>query len=179
MLIPIPIFIPLFPYVDIQYREINLFKDKTMYEKHTFGNDGIYHNDLLTLINKNKTYLLDNNVPLNKIRFVFQPTFNYDVDKDIINPKFDVLFPINGNNGLFCKDKPEITINKPKNLITIAVDSYRFDDNYKFIKDCLKSTKRGIVIYISDYPNNEFCVDDDVIRMSIIDMEINNHKTIE
>lgn len=175
---PIPIFIPLFPYIDIKYKEINFFRDKIIYEKHTFGNDGNYHNNLLTTVNKNKTYLLDNNVPINKIRFVFQPTFNYDIDNDIINPKYDVLLPINGNTGLFCSNEPEITINCPKNMMMISVDSYRFDDNYKFLKNVVKNTKKGIVIYVSDNPNEEFCVNDDIIRIAVLDEIINDLKNL-
>lgn len=175
MLIPIPIFLPNYPYV--RYKYINIFKNKVVYEKYNMGCGEVSHS-LKTLINTNKQLLLDNYVPINKIRFVFQPTFAYDVDNNIVNPKYDILLPINGNNGLFANDHPVIEINKPKNLIRISVNNYSVDNNYEFIKHLAKNTKRGVVIMLanevvthldgSEVPY-EFSVDSEVLRLINLD----------
>jgi hypothetical protein len=179
MLFPIPIFLPSYPYIGCKY--VNIFKNKIVYEKHTLGSNGEVSNLFKVLVNTNKQLLLDNNVPINKIRFVFQPTFTYDIDNNTINPKYDVLLPINGNNGLFANDHPVIEINKPKSLIRISVNSYRIDDNYEFIKHVVKNSKLGVVIMLaneivthldgSEEPYN-FSVDSEVIRLINLDEAI-------
>lgn len=179
MLFPIPIFLPTYPYLGYKY--INIFKNKIVYEKHSMYY-GEISESLKTLINTNKQLLLDNHVPINKIRFVFQPIFTYDIDNNIINPKYDILLPINGNNGLFAKDHPVIEINKPKNMIKIPINSYCVEDNYKFIKHLVKNSKLGVVIMIANEVVThldgseilyEFSVDSEVLRLINLDDVIN------
>ncbi len=181
MILPIPIFLSTYPYVKI--KNINIFKDKIVYEKHTLGNNGEISNSFKALVNTNKQLLLDNQVPINKIRFVFQPSFTYDIDNNIINPKYDIALPINGNNGLFANDQPVIEINKPKNIMMIPVNSYKVDDNYEFIKSILKNSKLGVVIMLADEivtkfdgskEPYQFSVDSEVIRLINLDEAINN-----
>lgn len=90
----IPTLIPQYPY--IKFKKVNIFEGKTIYEKRSVGNDGELLDWQKELITKNRNLLLDNQVPINKIRFVFQPSFEYDVDKNVINPIYDVMIPIDG-----------------------------------------------------------------------------------
>lgn len=185
MLFPIPIFIPQFPYVQI--KEVSIFEGRTVYEKHSMGTDGEITGDWQKdLINKNRQLLLDNQVPINKIRFVFTPIFTYDIDNNIINPKYDVMLPINGSNGLFAKNAPLIELNKPKNLISVTVHNYKVEDNYEFIKLMAKKTKRGLVYFVVDEMVDDFFkkekkhyysgVDAEIIRLINLDDAIEYYK---
>ena len=112
------------------FGEINFFKGRTMYEKRVLGSADITAVQQ-NLIKKNQNLLSDHGVPIGKVRFVFHPTFTYDVDKNVINPVYHAFFPMNGNTGLFAKNEPVIEIGKPDKLIMIIVDSYKFNDNYE------------------------------------------------
>jgi hypothetical protein len=122
------------------------------------------------LINLNRNLLLFNQVPINKIRFVFQPTFIYEVDADRVNPEYDVLTPTNRITGNVISSLPKIEMNKPLNIIYITVNTYRTINNYDLLKQLLKKSKRGVVIYISDVES----VNNDMIRFINLDEEIIN-----
>lgn len=185
MIIPVPIFLPQAPYIEIKKAEVNFFKGKTVYEKHEMGEE-VMNAKFQKLVKKNRRLLLDNGILLNKIRFVFQPCFTYDVDKDEINPKYTLMLPIDGNTGLFKKGVPELTIDKPEKLISVSVYSYSIEDNYEFIGKTLKNTKRGIVMFLADETDNEFRtneemphifgVDTEVIRFANLDEEVEKYK---
>lgn len=171
MFMPIPIFLE-----RIVDRVINVFKGRTVYEKYTLGGNTITALQS-NLIKKNQNLLLDHGVPINKVRFVFQPQFTYDIDKNVINPVYQAFFPLNGNNGRFAKDEPVISVGKPDKLIAVVVGSYKFDDNYAYLKETLKRCKRGVAIMICDeiVPTvtrpeiYKFSVDDEVIRFAVLD----------
>lgn len=108
-------------------------------------------NELRILVARNQELLLLNQIPLAKIRFVFQPNFTYDVDKNVINPPYEMFLPLRKDgSGLFDKDAPVIELGKPKNLMMVGVNNYKVDDNYAFIKHILQGTKRGIAIFLVD-----------------------------
>jgi hypothetical protein len=89
-----------------------------------------------------KELLTFQGIPLNKVRFVFERTFTYDVDADIVNPKYTVLQP----KKKFKKAHP-VEIGKPVNFMTISVGLYQTDhDNYESVKKIIKGSKRGVVI---------------------------------
>jgi len=114
------------------------------YEQVTIGNDGSYEH-FQDLVAKNRELLKLNGVKTSKIRFVFGPTFTYDPDRDIINPKYDIMIPKGG------VDYPPIELpNKPKRLLKGVVNSYKFEDNYEFINEAVKKSKRGIVIFLHE-----------------------------
>jgi hypothetical protein len=169
------------------FGRINIFKGRTVYEKHTLGTTDVTAVQQ-NLIKKNQNLLTDHGVPISKVRFVFQPTFTYDIDKNIINPVYHAFFPMNGDTGLFAKNEPVIEVGKPDKLMMVFVDSYRFIDNYEQLKMELKSCKRGIVIMIHDemvnnFQTNEpepykFSVDDEVIRYANLDTKIAGHQEI-
>jgi hypothetical protein len=140
------------------FGKINVFEGRTVYEKHTVGGD-LLTDQQRGLIKLNRKLLLDNQVPINKVRFVFSPTFTYDVDKDVINPKFDMMLPLNGSTGLFKKKAPVIEIGKPEKLIRVVIDSYKVNDNYELITDMLNYGKRGVVIFLVDEMIANFIVD--------------------
>jgi len=132
-------------------------------------------------LKKNKDLLSLNGINLNKIRFVNLPTFNYDVENNVVNPKFTMMIPLRKNGSkLFDNKSPVIEIDKPKNLIRGDVNCYRVDDNYGFIKELVKKSKRGIVIYIEEphehihfiTRKSSLCeqgVDSDILRLIDLD----------
>jgi hypothetical protein len=145
---------------------------------------------LKKLLAENKELLLLNQVPLDKIRFTFQPTFTYDVDNNVINPKYEIFIPLREDgSGLFDKRVPVIEVNKPNRLVHISVNSYSVSDNYQFIKNKLQNNKRGIVIFLADEFVTDFgningeklhyhySVDTTVIRMINLDEEIEKYNT--
>ena len=104
--------------------------------------------DLLTksqkeLLESCKKVLTDNKVPLNKIRFVLEPSFTYDIDKNIINPPYKRLV----SN---CNKYPVIEVNKPKNIMTIIVGEYRTYNNFLVLKEMIKNSKRGLVVLANE-----------------------------
>jgi hypothetical protein len=179
-----PVFSLHYPYVKIE--KFRPFKKKIIYKPYDIGGDSIVNDMMLReLVKWNKNILLDNQVPINKVRFVFQSSFTYDVDGDIINPKYRVMLPVDEKNGLFVNNAVILEIDKPKTLIKIVVKSYRTDDNYAYLKAVLKYCKRGIVIYIGesdkiDYFTGEadphkFSVDGEIIRFANLDEEVQEY----
>lgn len=156
------------------------------YEEHQMGDKELtsYQKEL---INNNRNLLLSNGVPIAKVRFVFHPTFTYDVDADTVNPKYSIMLPVNSATNLFMNDLPVLEIGKPKNIITASMKSYSFDDNYSFIKDILKMNKRGVVImignqeFVSSNINQDyfFSVDGNKLRMVILDDEVNRYNKLK
>jgi hypothetical protein len=123
-----------------------------------------------------------NQVPLDKIRFVFNPCFTYDADKNIVNPKYEIFIPLRKDgSGLFDNKAPVIEFNKPEKLMMVSVSNYKVDDNYDFIKQMVKKSKRGVVIFIADDTTflNEpyhYSVDTEVIRLINLDEAIEYYK---
>lgn len=142
------------------------------------GSYGEMKEDFKLLIKKNRDLLSLNGIDLNKIRFVFVPSFQYDIDADIIDPNYIVMIPTN-KNGLFNKKSSIIEINKPKNVVTVQVQTHKKNNNYIFLKELVKKTKRGIVIYIIEHQDAvdskgnlfdyEFDVDHEYLRLRDLD----------
>jgi hypothetical protein len=86
-----------------------------------------------------KNVLSREQIPLNKIRFVFDRTFEYDVDTDTVNPKYKRLVP-----KIQSKKIHPIEIGKPENIMEIHLGLYDFD----YIKDVVKSSKMGVVMML-------------------------------
>jgi len=106
----------------------------------------------------NRKTLRLNGVNTNKIRFVSTPVFGYDVDDNVINPQYDVCIPLNGKGEV-------IEINKPKNFATVIVNTYKVEDNYEFLAELVKNTKKGIVICI----DTRFRIETDTLRLRDLD----------
>jgi hypothetical protein len=83
--------------------------------------------------------LSDNNIPLNKIRFVLELHFIYDVDNNIINPTYTRLIPKN-------KKQPIVEIDKPKNSMSVFLGQYETVNNFNVVRNFAKNTKKGIVM---------------------------------
>jgi hypothetical protein len=99
------------------------------------------------LIKSCRKILSDNNVPLNKIRFILESSFMYDIDKNTINPTYKQLIPKN-------KKRPIIEIDKPKNLMTIFLGEYETENNFDVVKTLLKKTKKGLIILANNIDYN-------------------------
>lgn len=124
------------------------------------------------MIEYNIKILLKNNIDNKKVRFVFNPVFNYDIDNDEINPKLNILLPML-SDGRFDNTKSEINLEN-RNIKKISVDSYEQN-----IKD---NSNKGFVFFIandksynpitkkeSDY---KFMCDTDIIRYVNLDNEV-------
>jgi len=156
-----------------------------VYREHQIGDKELtpYQKELIL---KNRNLLLDNNIPITKIRFIFHPTFTYDIDTDTINPKYNIMLPIDQKTDMFLNELPIVEINKPKNIMGISVRSYSFDDNFAFIREIVKSTKKGIVIMLGDQeegktinPDYFFGVDTAELRMVMLDNEIEIYNNLK
>lgn len=145
MNIPVPVLIPMFPFVKFEKRY-----SPNEYKKVISNNkNSQFYKDFQLLVTKNRDLLISNQVPLNKIRFTYQPCFTYDIDNDIVNPTYEMFIPLRKDgSGLFDNKAPVIDLNKPKNLMMVNVHNYKVDDNYAFIKQMVKNSKKGIVIFI-------------------------------
>jgi len=166
MLIPIPIFIPQFPFVKFEKRH-----SPNEYLRVKTGECKI-GDTFKVLMKKNRDLLLLNQVPINKVRFIFHPCFTYDIDKDIINPPYDIFIPLRKDgSGLFDKNAPVIELNKPNKLKIISVDNYKVNDNYAFIKEMIKNSKRGVVIFLADEVSKDF-KGNDMFYRSEVDSEV-------
>jgi hypothetical protein len=101
----------------------------------------------MKLIKSVKETLSLNQIPTHKIRFIFVPSFLYDIDNDKINPVFVIMMPKKLGNK---KKKPIIEINKPQNSIKISIMEYVNIDDHEIIKPLVKSSKRGVVMYLDE-----------------------------
>jgi hypothetical protein len=90
-----------------------------------------------------KTLLIENRVPIHKIRFVTEKSFIYDVDKNVINPSFKIITPIN-------KKHPVIEVDKPLNTVTVCLGKNRAGDNYLLLRVLAKKSKRGVALLLDD-----------------------------
>ena len=88
-----------------------------------------------------KNILTQLRIPLNKIRFVFDKTFEYDVDTDKVNPQYKLLQP-----KIKSKRIHPIEIGKPENIMKIHLGLYDVD----YIKDIVKNSKKGVVIMLRE-----------------------------
>ncbi len=126
------------------------------------------------LIKHSRDILSFHQVPLEKIRFVFTPSFTYDIDKNMVNPEYEMMLPLRKDgSGLFNPKEPVIEIGKPVNFVTITVNEYHVDDSYDFIKQMVKNTKRGVVVYIS--VDALLSIDGNMIWLSNLDDEVKKH----
>ena len=154
---------------------INVFKSKIVYVKHS--PDEVLDNNQKEFLEKNKKILSDACALSYKVKFVFQSSFEYDVDKNVICPKYEVMLPIKEHNGLLDSKSPIIEIGKPINVITVNFITYKVDDNHDFIKQMAKRSKRGVVIFLGKETTilnhktepYQFSVDSEYIRVINLD----------
>lgn len=93
------------------------------------------------LLKSCRRILTDNKIAINKIKFVFDSSFVYDVDNNIINPTYKQLVPIN-------RKHPTIEIGVPHNTMTVFLGENRTYDNYALLKSLTKKTKKGIALLV-------------------------------
>lgn len=145
---------------------IKIFRKKGEPEKYEafLLNGNLMSKEQKEMLKISKKILNDNNVPLNKIRFVLEPSFMYDIDNDRINPTYRQLVSKN-------KKAPIIEINKPENSMMIFLGVYKALDNYDMLKKLVKQTKKGVIILAgNDY--------DDVIYLANLDDAIAHYNEI-
>lgn len=167
--------------INIKHSFLKLIGKKITYEKHKVGGD-MRTKSQQALIKKNQNLLSENQVPLNKVKFVFQPNFEYDVDNNVINPQYNIYLPINVNTGEYDTETPVIAEGKPGSIMAVSVGSYQTADNYAYIKELLKRTKIGIAIFISDEVLSDgtpYChsVSDETVRLAVLDDAVEHFKS--
>jgi hypothetical protein len=120
---------------------LSYFKKKPIeYEAVSFAVNNMTE-EQINMVKSYKKIFAENQINLNKIRFVFDTSFTYDVDNNLINPEYQTLQPKKKR-----KNAPVIEINKPQNLMTIYLGENRTFNNVELLKQYVKKSKRGIVI---------------------------------
>jgi hypothetical protein len=94
-----------------------------------------------SMVKLSKDQLIDQRIPLTKIRFVLDTSFVYDVDNNIINPKYKVMLPTDGRS-------PVIEVGKPQNTMTVFLGENRTHNNFTLLKDMVKKSKRGVALLV-------------------------------
>jgi hypothetical protein len=123
---------------------IHIFKPLTAEDYHDIsivtGHTNVVP-DNQAMIKISKDQLIENRIPLTKIRFVNEASFIYDVDDDVINPTYKVMLPKKEKN-------PIIEIGKPQNTMTVFLGENRTGNNYALLKAKLRKSKRGVALLI-------------------------------
>ena len=94
-------------------------------------------------------------IPLNKIRFIFDTKFTYDISKDVVNPKYVKLIPKKKT-----KHNHIIDVDAPAELMTITVGTYQTDyDEFKNVREIIKKSKKGVVVSLDDLGTGKIGLD--------------------
>jgi len=121
---------------------LKLFKkDEPVKYNTLYQNANLMSKEQKELLKSCRRILTDNKIPINKIKFVFESSFVYDVDKNVINPTYKQLVPDNSKY-------PTIEIGIPHNIMTVFLGESRTYDNYAILKQLTKKSKRGIVLLV-------------------------------
>jgi len=128
-------FISKFPFISIvkSKYEIIVMNDNEFTSK---------QKEIIKFINGN---LSVDNIPINKIRYVFNHTFLYDINNNEINPVYQIMKPINFG----WKKKPCLEIGKPEN--SIQINFVKYIDIDDITKQMVMISKKGIVLYVEEY----------------------------
>jgi hypothetical protein len=143
---------------------VKLFhKDEPVRYDTFYQNANLMSKEQKELLKSSRRILIDNRVPLNKLKFVFETQFIYDIDKNTINPVYKQLVPNSKKHHI-------IEIGVPQNTMNIFLGENRTYNNYELLKDLLRKSKKGIVILVDvDY--------DDVMWLANLDDAIDYYHT--
>jgi len=123
---------------------LKLFKKDEPVKFDTFYlNASLLSKEQVELVKACRKHLIENKIPINKIKLVFEMSFTYDVDKSVINPTYKQLIPDN-------KKYPVIEVEKPLNTMTVVLGENRTYNNYELLKQLTKKSKRGIALLVND-----------------------------
>jgi len=123
-------------------------KDEPVKYDTFYQNANLMSKEQKELLKSCRRIFTDNGVPINKIRFVFEQSFVYDIDKNAINPTYKQLVPDN-------KKHPTIEIGVPQNIMTIFLGENRTYNNFELLKNFAKKSKRGIAVLVTDADYND------------------------
>lgn len=143
---------------------VKLFrKDEPVRYDTFYQNANLMSKEQKELLKSCRRILIDNKVPLNKIKFVFETQFTYDIDKNTVNPVYKQLVPNSSKHHI-------IEIGVPQNTMTIFLGENRTYNNYELLKDLLRKSKRGIAMLVdTDY--------DDVMWLANLDVAVQFYNT--
>ena len=111
-------------------------------------------------------------IPLNKIRFIFDTKFTYDISKDVVNPKYVKLIPKKKT-----KHNHIIDVDAPAELMTITVGTYQTDyDEFKNVREIIKKSKKGVVVSLDDLGTGKIGLDY-CLLMANLDSAIEFHNS--
>lgn len=111
-------------------------------------------------------------IPLNKIRFIFDTKFTYDVIKDVVNPRYVKLIPKKKT-----KHNHTIDVDAPVELMTITVGTYQTDDDeFKNVREIIRKSKKGVVISLDDLGTGKIGLDY-CLLMANLDSAIEFHNS--
>ena len=113
-------------------------------------------------------------IPLNKVRFVFDIKFTYDVTNNIVNPRYVKLIPKKKT-----KYDQSIDVDAPTDLMTILVGTYQTDyDDFKNVREIIRKSKKGVVIMLGDSGSGNLSGLEYNILMANLDAAIDFHNNI-
>jgi len=118
-----------------------IFKRKVEYHPPVVMRTHVVPNTTQHLYKNCKNILSENQIPLKKIKFVYEKSFIYDVDNNKINPEYKTIIPIKKNH-------PVIEVDKPENTMEVFLGEYRTVDNYATLKQLTGKTKKGIAFLV-------------------------------
>jgi hypothetical protein len=125
-------------------------------------------------IKEAKEILSLHQIPLNKVRFVFDMKFTYDVTNNIVNPRYVKLIPKKKT-----KHDQSIDVDAPTDLMTILVGTYQTDyDDFKNVREIIRKSKKGVVIMLDDSGSGNLSGLGYNILMANLDAAINFHNNI-
>ena len=125
-------------------------------------------------IKEAKEILSLHQIPLNKVRFVFDMKFTYDVTNNIVNPRYVKLIPKKKT-----KYDQSIDVDAPAELMTIIVGTYQTDyDDFKNVREIIRKSKKGVVIMLDDSGSGNLSGIEYNILMANLDVAVNFHNNI-
>ena len=126
------------------------------------------NSETLILLKKNfKFLLIENNVPIDKIKFISKEYFYYNIETKEINPKQIVLSKKEKKNT-------PLIINSNKNIIKVGLKHYHSLLNiFEFIRNMIKISKNGVVIMITNEFLNNNC--DNIYMLNLDEITYNNY----
>ena len=123
-------------------------------------------------IKEAKEILSLHQIPLNKVRFVFDVKFTYDITNNIVNPRYVKLIPKKKT-----KHDQSIDVDAPTDLMTILVGTYQTDyDDFKNVREIIRKSKKGVVITLDDSGSGNLSGLDYNILMTNLDSAIEFYK---
>lgn len=100
------------------------------------------------MIDKNLNYLESIGTNIEKVRFIFQPSYTYDFIRNIVNPEIKLLVPLTQDDKFDnTREVFNLSESQPKDKVRLNVESYVNNDPEQLVKD-INNSKLGFVFFL-------------------------------